>query len=298
MSKKTILICAASVLGIAIIIGLLASSFRKLQSYQVGLIYNKITRNLNNNPQTEGLHIGPPGYEFIIFPNVYETMIFDDLQCLNLNGVRIILDVTCQFKIQVPHMKKVVMEFRNFDRFKQVLKYMGIAAIHEACSNFTTAQFQEVREAFQFTVRNKIEERFNSVHADVSGIQVNNIQRPHAYEKAIRDKERAREDILVAQQEQPKKLTAARTKEKEAKTQYNIIVEKAQSDARIKLKQAQAEVDSISFQYKKEAESYKKIMDKQGLAFNSTGFLSYLAIRTISSVKNPLYISMNIPENK
>lgn len=233
-----------------------------------------------------------------LFFQMSETMIFDDLQCLNLNGVRIILDVTCQFKIQVPHMKKVVMEFRNFDRFKQVLKYMGIAAIHEACSNFTTAQFQEVREAFQFTVRNKIEERFNSVHADVSGIQVNNIQRPHAYEKAIRDKERAREDILVAQQEQPKKLTAARTKEKEAKTQYNIIVEKAQSDARIKLKQAQAEVDSISFQYKKEAESYKKIMDKQGLAFNSTGFLSYLAIRTISSVKNPLYISMNIPENK
>ena len=41
----------------------------------------------------------------------------------------------------------------------------------------------------------------------------------------------------VAKQEQPKKLTAARTKEKESKTQYNIIIEKTMSEARMKVKQ-------------------------------------------------------------
>lgn len=297
MGKKAILFCTLSVLVAALIISLLAVSFRKLQSYEVGLIYNKITRKLNSNPQTEGLHIGPPGYEFIVFPNVYETMMFDDLTCLNFNGVRIELDVTCQFKIQVAHMKQVVMEFRNIYRFKQILKYMGVAAIHEACSNYTTAQFQETREAFQSLVMKKIEARFNSVHADVSGIQVNNIKRPSKYEAAIRSKERAREDILVAKQEQPKKLTAAKTKEIEAKTQYNIIIEKARSESRIKVKQAHAEVEAITFQYQKEADSYKQIMDSQGLGFNSTGFLSYLAIRALSSAKNPLYINMDLAEN-
>ena len=64
-------------------------------------------------------------------------------------------------------------------------------------------------------------------------LQVSNIDRPSEYESAIRSKERAREDIQVANNERPRLLTEATTKQREAETQAKIIIDKAESDARI-----------------------------------------------------------------
>ena len=40
----------------------------------VGIQYNTIQKELGDEVLTEGLHTGPPGYEFIVFPNVYTTL--------------------------------------------------------------------------------------------------------------------------------------------------------------------------------------------------------------------------------
>ncbi|XP_029649479.1 uncharacterized protein LOC115223175 isoform X1 [Octopus sinensis] len=297
MSPKAIALCIGAVMAVAIIATLLATSMKKLQTYEVGLIYNKITKRLQDNPKFEGLHLGPPGFTFIIFPNVYQTKAFNGIMCLNQNGVRIILDVSCQFKVQLHSMKKVIKEFKDFDGLKRVLQYAGTAAIHEACSNFTTAEFQERREAFRKLVQEIMEFRFNALNTDISSVQVNNIRRPQPYEKAIRAKERAREDILVARQEQPKQLIEAETKVKEAIAISNITLEKAKSRARIKKKQAESEASAILIQYQKEAESLQNVLSPEGLNYTNDEFLQYMAIRIISSLNNTLYVGMNFPEN-
>uniref|UniRef100_A0A0L8G5V6 Band 7 domain-containing protein n=1 Tax=Octopus bimaculoides TaxID=37653 RepID=A0A0L8G5V6_OCTBM len=245
MSPKAIALCIGAVMAVAIIATLLATSMKKLQTYEVGLIYNKITKKLHDNPKFEGLHLGPPGFSFIIFPNVYQTKTFNGIMCLNQNGVRIILDVSCQFKIQLHSMKKVIKEFKDFEGLKRV----------------------------------------------------NNIRRPKPYEKAIREKERAREDILVAKQERPKQLIEAETKMKEAIAVSNITLEKARSRARIKKKQAEAEASAIIIQYQKEAESLQNVLSSEGLNYTNEGFLQYMAIRIISSLNSPLHVGMNLPEN-
>ena len=55
---------------------------------------------------------------------------------------------------------------------------------------------------------------------------MSNIQRPYAYEKVVRDKESAKQNIQVAIQERPRILTAAKTKKREAQTQANITLNK------------------------------------------------------------------------
>ena len=64
---------------------------------------------------------------------------------------------------------------------------------------------------------------------------MSNIARPYQYENTVKGKESAREDIEVATQERPKKLTEAQTKKLESETQAEIALKKAESDARIRL---------------------------------------------------------------
>ena len=58
-------------------------------------------------------------------------------------------------------------------------------------------------------------------------IQVANIVRPSQYERVVRDKETAKQDIEVAKRERPRIITQAQTKKKEAETQAEITLREA-----------------------------------------------------------------------
>ena len=45
----------------------------------VGLQYDNIAKKLDTTAKTEGLHLGPPGFSFIIFPSVFQTLRFKDI---------------------------------------------------------------------------------------------------------------------------------------------------------------------------------------------------------------------------
>ena len=47
--------------------------------FSVGLQYDTISKDLESKVYYEGLHLGPVGFEFIVFPNIYTTMSYDDL---------------------------------------------------------------------------------------------------------------------------------------------------------------------------------------------------------------------------
>jgi len=48
-------------------------------SIQVGVKYDNIAKVLGKEVYGEGLHVGPPGFSFIIFPSVFQTMQFRDI---------------------------------------------------------------------------------------------------------------------------------------------------------------------------------------------------------------------------
>ncbi|CAG2252236.1 unnamed protein product [Mytilus edulis] len=271
----------------------------------VGIKYDTFQRDLGTETLREGLHQGPPGYEFIIFPSTYKSLTFDDLECLNKDGVKISLDVTYQYKVKSSKLRAVIIHFRNVDGYTNVLRNAGRSALHESCSYFNTSQFQAERAIFQEKVQEQIELRYEELHAIITDLQVpgsdaqikivSNIDRPSEYESAIRSKERAREDIQVANNERPRLLTEATTKLREAETQAKIIIDKAESDARILANKAHTEAQAIIAQYEKESEAYKQIVDATGLAFSIEGFISYLGVRVIADATNPVYIGLDSP---
>lgn len=295
MGKPQIIVglIVAAVIILTIII-LVAVSLKKLASDEIGVAYDTINKDLSSETKTEGLHNGPPGFEFIIFPSVFKTLSFS-LECLNKDGVIINLDVTYQYKAKPKFLREIILDFKDFDGYNAVLTQVGESALHETCSYFDTAQFQSERGKFQEKVRQKVIEKYENLHANITDLQVSNIARPSAYESAIRSKERAREDIQVAKQERPRLLTEAETLKKEANTTAQVIIDKAESQARILQAKANAEAQAILEQYQREAEAYKEILSSNGLGFTVEGFISYMGTRVISSAKNPVYIGLQSP---
>lgn len=62
-------------------------------------MYNTISRTLYEEVKEEGLHSGPPGFKFIIFPAVFRTISYDSLYCLNKDGVVVTLSIAFQYKV-------------------------------------------------------------------------------------------------------------------------------------------------------------------------------------------------------
>ena len=123
--------------------------------------------------------------------------------------------------------------------------------------------------------------------------QVSNIKRPSQYEKVIRDKEAAKQNIKIAENERPRVITEAQTKLRESETQAQITIQDAETQARITKTKAQADADAILTAYQTEANTYKTIMEKQNLTIE--GLLSYLTTRAIQSAKKPVYVGMDAP---
>ena len=118
-----------------------------------------------------------------------------------------------------------------------------------------------------------------------------NIERPAVYEKLIRDKEAAKENIKIAQNERPKELVQAKTTKAEAETQAQITLQKATSDATIMLLEARAQVEQITLEYEAEKTSYKNFKDK----FDVKTLLAYMGTRVIVEGNNSVNVAIDSP---
>ena len=64
-------------------------------------------------------------------------------------------------------------------------------------------------------------------------LQVNNVQRPTDYETAVKEKEGAKENIRIAENERPRRILQAETEYQQALKQADILINSATTNARI-----------------------------------------------------------------
>ena len=296
MVSKGAIIGGTIIVIIGIIIGLVASSLKKLSTEEAGLQYNTHTHKLKTRVYMAGLHLGPPGYEFIIFPRVYRTISFPRVQCLNKDGLTIYLNVQFQYLANTNEndLYKLIMRYKDHDSYLKVVKDAAESVIHDTCSEFDVTQFQTSRAQFQDRIRTSLQTRLmKELFTRVGDVQVSNIQRPSQYEQVVREKEAAKQNIIVAERERPRMITKADTDKKEAVTQAQITLNEAETQARILKTKARAEAEAILNAYQTEAQTYKAIMDNQKLSVK--GLIAYLTTRAIQTASNPVYVNMDAP---
>lgn len=135
--------------------------------------------------------------------------------------------------------------------------------------------------------------RFSDVSADLTDLQVSNIQRPASYEKVVRDKEAAKENIAIASNERPRKLVQAKSQKEDAIKNGQIAEQTASSKAKILLSKANAEVASILARYDAEATAFTNLMKEQNLTVE--GLLSYLSTRVLAERNSTFSVGFDAP---
>ncbi|CAF3852369.1 unnamed protein product, partial [Rotaria sordida] len=158
---------------------------------------------------------------------------------------------------------------------------------------FNTTAFQSMRGYFQVKLLEEMKNTFSPFYAILRDLQVNNVRRPGDFETAVKDKEAAKENIKIAENERPKLLTQARTEYQKALKQAQIINERAETDSSIILNQADAEAQAVRARYSTETDTFVSLKNKMRLSVES--LLNYMAIRVIGSSKNDVYINMKSP---
>lgn len=292
--SKTAFACLVLAAIIVFIGAMVGTSLKKLSTEEVGIAYNIHQRKLATEVKREGLHPGPPGYHFIIFPSVFQSISYADVECLNKEGIEIELIVHLQYRARPAQLREIILQFKDKEDYLKVLISVGESAIHDACSAFNTTQLQSQRASFQDLVRTILGRRFNSLWADVTDLQVQNIKRPDSYEKVVRQKEAAKENIKISENERPRLLVEARTEREEAITQAKITIQRAESEARVTLSKANAEADSIKAAFDAEAAAFLKLKNET-LNDSVAGLLSYLGVRLIAESNSTVNVAINAP---
>lgn len=165
--------------------------------------------------------------------------------------------------------------------------------MYDACSRFNTSQFQSQRATFQENVLTTMNKRFQEVSADLTDLQVSNIIRPKSYEKVVRDKESAKENINIALNERPRKLVQAKSAKEDAIKNGQIAVQTATSNSKILKTKTDAEVQSILTRYDAEARAFATLKQAQNMTVD--GLLSYLSTRVVAERNNTLSVGMDAP---
>jgi vacuolar-type H+-ATPase subunit H len=282
-------------------IGVLVSSLKKTESTQYGVQYNVHKKKLDDAAVTDGLFLGPPGYKFIKFPSTFITADIIDGACISRDGLRVQFSVTFQYQMTIGNVLPVIIKYRDYMRWADVVEAAGLSAIHHSCSEFNISDFQNKRGQIQATMEDNLklklegdpeEEDSEGVYARAISLQLSNLELPFDYNSVITEKQNAEEDINLARNERKQETTKADTELLTAKETARKILDTARTEAEVLLTEARLKAEETTFSFTNEAETIVEVKDSLNLT--TEGVLAYLANTLLSEVQN-LKLTMGEP---
>lgn len=285
MEGSSICIIISIITAVVLILSivLMATSFTKIESTEVGVEYKVVVAELNNNILEEGLNTHTPFSDIIKWPIVYQNVDID-LRCNSLDGLKINLAVSYQFIPKREYIYELTESYKDFESYKNILVAVSRSSIRHTCSDFTSDDFQKNRSMVHESMEIDIKEYIDNLKSTIVELQLRNIDRPLNYENAVQNSESARSDITLALNERKQKLTAADTLLVEAKQYANKTLDSAMTQSELIIETANIEADTIINWYNVRDNVYKNVKDTHKLTDKQ--LLSYIGNKIFSTRGN------------
>jgi len=280
----------STMISLIVALALIIASLKKVSSTQFGVEYNVWSKKLESVSKAGGLFLGPVGYRFVKFTSTQINADFSDT-CVSKDGLRVIVDVSYQYRLYQESIIEVVLKYREFEKWNQVVNFAANSAIQHSCSAWNVTDFQSNRALVQETMfenlQKKIEGDKNTdfsrgVYAIASSLQLKNVDLPFQYQEAVEQKQRAEEDILLAKNERIQEKTKADTEFKVAEKQYEILIDQAWNEGNITLIVADTYAQHTLYRFEKEMEVLSQA--QAFLSLSTNGVLSYMANKLFATV--------------
>lgn len=266
------------------------TALNKLESTEYGVEYTKWSKQLDDAAQMGGLHSGPPGFEFIKFPSTFITETLPQDICLSQDGLRVAYDVTFQYQVLEENLLPVILKYRDFNKWTQVVSMAGASAVQHSCSEFNISNFQNQRGIIQTrmeeNLRWKLEGDENTndpgVYALVVSLQLQNVDLPSQYSEAVAQKQAAAEDIALSRNQRLQEITKATTLLLSANQEASKINNTAYVNSEVILTEAMLKAEETLHAFQNEADVLVSAKDSYNLT--TDGVLAFMANRLYAEV--------------
>ena len=122
------------------------------------------------------------------------------------------------------------------------------------------------------------------VFALASSLQLKNVELPSQYKSAVAQKQRAQEDITLAENQRVQQTTRAQTEKQVAEQEVDKLKANADTGAEIILTEAKLKANETLFAFEKETQVLKQAKEKFKLTSN--GVLAYMTNQLYASVED------------
>lgn len=269
-----------------LIIILPSMSFKSIEQEEYGVAYDIHQRKLSTQVQGVGLHSGPPGFKFLLFPKTIETVNVNT-QCVAEDGLYIQADVSLQYVLRKELIVDSLQVYNSASDLKSMIAAAAKSSVAHACGEKSITQFQNDRLGVQSSILNEFREKIEPSGADLNlfssavSVQLRNLEIPVAYSNAVSAKQRAAEEIDLAENQRVQIVTEANTLKLNAVITASEIVNAATSDADIRIEEASYKANATLLEFSSEAAIYTNLITSLNLT--SEGFLSYMGTRLVES---------------
>jgi len=287
---------------------LIPNSLEKVGPTEVGLTYNVVFPHLSKEAKMEGLHSKPPFGTIIKWPKDQKIVEFKGkpmiktkhndecedndedndsdactmkvmtgrVDCNSYDGIKIEMDIAFQFIPDTQKIYELTLLYENFNKYQELIKIQARSSIRHGCGKYTAQQFQEMRPMVAKTmladVKQDCSEKFMAI---VSDLQIKNIERPRVYQAAVDERESARADIDLAENERQQRITKASTSLANAKIEAKAVLDSAYTAGNVTMAYATAAANAHKKRYSTYAKVYASA--KKDLGLTHPGTLSYFA---------------------
>jgi len=270
-----------------VIIGVIAASLKKVSSTEMGVQYNIHKKQLLDATKSGGLFIGPPGYRFIKFPSTFITVDLNDRTCVSNDGLLVVFSVTFQYQMTAANVLPAIIKYRDYHKWASIVEQAGLSAVHHSCSEFVISEFQNKRGIIQSRMEDNLKLKLQGnetsgeegVNAVAVSLQLVYIDLPEEYNRAVREKQAAEEDIALAVAQRTQETTIANTALLKAGEEARKIEDTANNEAEVLLTEARLKAEETLYSFQKEAEALVEVKEK--LDLTTEGVLAYLSNRLL-----------------
>jgi len=262
---------------------LIACSVETIDSTEMGIAYNAPQAILSDQAKEEGLHSKPPFGYFILWPRTHQTL-HQSVTGMSSDGVITKLDIAFQYKIEETALNELTLNYKDFTYYHHILGLKSRSGIRNACMLFKAQEFQTARAAVQAKMFDELKKRLTGgdMKALVLDLQLTSVDRPKQYEKAVDNKENARNAISLSQNQRAQLIVQANTKLAKVTVEANKTMDSARTAAAVTTKAAEARAAIVYGQYESQGKLYNAVRTTRGLS--SEGLLAYMGTRLIDEL--------------
>lgn len=230
--------CALLITGIV----LLAVSFRSLEATEFGLKYNSYSKQVDKTQIYEqGTYFVGPSSRFIKFPLQVQAITFSNLTVRTLDGMRLDLGVSLQYKLskQLDVTLKLLFDWGE-GLYENIIEKRAKDSIRDTSAKFAVDSYVYNRQEIDTKMQQDLASNLIELGVTLQNFQLTEVDFPDVFSSVIVSTQQLQINVTNAQNDRLKKLQEAQGRLSKATTdaqnyylnqQASIISQMAKYDA-------------------------------------------------------------------